>query len=81
MTTQALQTKLEKQLAKVKATKRLLAQQAKAQKAKEAEAAAALELRKDTLILAMLKATKSQEIVEMMDAYLTQPADRELFGL
>ena len=79
--TQALQTKLEKQLAKVKATKRLLAQQAKAQKAKEAEAAAAIELRKDALILAMLKATKGPEIVGMMDAYLTQPADRELFGI
>ena len=79
--TQALQTKLEKQLAKVKATKRLLAQQAKAQKAKEAEAAVAIELRKDALVLAMLKATKSQEIAGMMDAYLTQPADRALFGL
>jgi hypothetical protein len=58
-----------------------LAQQAKAQKAKEAEAAAAIDLRKDALILAMLKATKSQEIVGMMNAYLTDPADRALFGL
>ncbi len=79
--TQALQTKLEKQLAKVKATKKLLTQQAKAQKAKEAEVAATIDLRKDALILAMLRATKGQEIVGMMDAYLTQPADRSLFGL